>query len=183
MGNNLLTKECFMKSVIVLLLCLFLYYYNTYAQYSYCRGDNSPCSDTNLGNYTISGQKWDKYELNYYFKNGTDDISGDSEKNAFRVAFDKWSEAVPFVFTEVFTEAEANIIIIYADTEVFSQVMGGESAKIAAAYQPEQECRGHLFLNDDYHTFSLEANPSNAKDLYTVALHEMGTYIGFVSLK
>jgi predicted Zn-dependent protease len=160
---------------------LFIFYAIINAQYNYCHdgqgNDNNPCGAPS-GNYQVSGQKWPKSELKYFFKNGTADIDGDQEKTAFYSAFNKWAEAVPFEFIEVFTESEADIKIIYMSYSEFSSFYGGETASFAAAYQPEMDCKGLLGLNDENTTFSLLENPSNAIDLFYVALHEMGHILG-----
>ncbi len=85
---------------------------------------------------------------------------------------------VPFEFVEVFTEGEADIKIIYMSNSEYSSFIGKESGSFASSFPPEMDCSGIIALNDEYHTFSLQENPSNGIDLYYVALHEMGHILG-----
>ncbi|MCF8243466.1 MAG: matrixin family metalloprotease, partial [Melioribacteraceae bacterium] len=140
-------------------------------------GDCVDATCPDLGNYTLSGKNWYKSELKYYFANGTNDISGDLEKAAFEAAFNTWAAVVPFTFTEVFSSTEYDIYIKYASLSEYYST-GAPRSSIAVAWKPETNCQGTLLLNDDYHSFSLEQNPSNAKDLQAVALHEIGHILG-----
>ncbi|MDX9925267.1 MAG: matrixin family metalloprotease, partial [Ignavibacteriaceae bacterium] len=146
------------------------------AQYGSCDSPN-PCYNIDLSNYTLSGQKWDKNNLKYYFINGTDDIGSDSEKSAFELAFSLWSSFTPLTFEEVFIESEADIKIRFATNAEWATT-GAALSGVGASYYPEQDCMGNIILNDGYHNFSLEINPENAKDLYYVALHEVGHVLG-----
>lgn len=142
-----------------------------FSQYGSC--DGSPCG--NLNNYTLSGQKWNKSLLKYYFINGTIDISGDGEKSAFVTAFNKWGAVVPLKFEETSLESQADIKIHFANGTEFSTTGATEGAR-AVAYFPEQDCKGYLVLNDDAYIFSLLSNQN--VDLVYVATHEIGHLLG-----
>jgi len=150
---------------------------NIFAQYSKC--DSSPCGSS-LGNYTESGQMWNKSLLKYYFINGTNDIDGDGEKTAFETAFDTWSAVAPLKFQEVFSQNQADIKIHFADGTAFSTTGASESAR-AVAYFPEQDCKGFIVLNDGAYIFSLSSTQD--VDLVYVALHEIGHVLGLCHSK
>ncbi|MDT3695719.1 MAG: matrixin family metalloprotease [Ignavibacterium sp.] len=149
-------------SIQILLIIIVLLSSVGYSQYGYCNdgqgNDNNPCGLPE-GNYQISNHKWYKSELKYFYVNGTNDIESDLEKQAFEAAFDKWAEAVPFDFVEVLSQNEADIKIVYLAYSDFSELMGHETSAYALAFQPENDCRGLLALNDGMR-FSLEMNPS-----------------------
>jgi len=146
-----------------------------YSQYYSCTSAN-PCPDlSGLGNYTLSGHKWDKSVLKYYFINGTDDISGDGEKTAFYTAFNTWSAVVPIRFEETLTLSEADIKIRFATTSEWSSATYSLSPR-ELSYYPEQNCKGNIILNDDYWDFNLTAGSS--ADLVYIAIHEVGHVLG-----
>lgn len=122
-----------------------------------------------MGNFTINGGNWTQSELKYYFANGTSDITGDQEKSAFVAAFNTWSSAVPFTFLETSNSAEADIYIKFVQDINEWLSTGQTESRVAVSWYPETNCQGLLLLNDSYHTFSLDQNPQNAKDLQAVA--------------
>ncbi len=77
------------------------------AQYRY---DNLP----DAAQLVNEDRKWDHTDLTYFFQNGTPDIAGSSEKQAFRDAFALWAGVTPLTFTEVSTASAADIIILFA---------------------------------------------------------------------
>lgn len=140
------------------------------AQYEYCNTGSGVCNGLDLGNYTKSGQAWTKNELKYYFKNGTNTCQGDDEKLAFYYAFNTWSSAVPLVFSEVFNENEADIVIHYVATSVMLNI-GLTESYVAASFLPDHPCKGKILLNEGYWGFSISPNPpSGYLDLYSIAL-------------
>ena len=148
-------------------------------QWSYCTQSSNPCNGKSLGNYTLSGNKWNKSAFKYYFINGTSDIPGDGEKSAFQAAFSAWSQVVPLTFTETYTESEADIKIKFASyNEYCSAWPGGETSSYACSWQPGLNCSGIILLNDENYVFSLDPNQPNAKDLVFVAMHEIGHTLG-----
>lgn len=101
-------------SILISSLFIIFFFKSVHAQYGNCNSPN-PCD--NLSDYTISGQKWNKNHLKYFFINGTDDIAGDGEKSAFEEAFRIWSSVTPLTFEEVYSSSEADIKIRFATTE------------------------------------------------------------------
>ena len=156
-------------------LTLFLFLLSSniiYSQYYSCTSAN-PCPDiSDLGNYTLSGHKWDKSVLKYHFINGTEDIAGDGEKTAFYTAFNIWSAVIPIKFEEVYILNEADIKIRFASIEEWESTRAS-SAAYGISYFPEQDCKGNIVLNDNK-IFSLNPPSSSQIDLYFVALHEVG---------
>ena len=145
-----------------------------YSQWEDC--ENSSCP--NMGNYTINGGHWYKSELKYYFANGTDDIADDLEKTAFEAAFNTWENAVPFTVIETFSSNDADIFIKFVQDGDEWLSSGQTESRVAVSWYPETNCQGVLLLNNWYHSFSLQQNPPNAKDLQAVALHELGHILG-----
>lgn len=148
-------KLCILTLVIVLntVFC--------YSQWGNCVNASCP----SMGNYTLSGKKWYKSELKYYFANGTNDIPGDQEKTAFEAAFNTWANAMPFNFIESFSSSDADIYIKYVTNGAEWSSTGQTESRVAVAWFPETNCQGVLLLNNWYHAFSLQQNPQNAKDL------------------
>ncbi len=170
---NLLLK-CFSYFATVILI-IFSFNLKSYSQYSYC--DGSPCSGAS-GNYQISGQYWSISELKYYFINSCNDLSQTEVESAFQAAFNSWRQAVPFTFTQVFSENEANIKIKFATINEIEST-GANFNVIAVAYFPQQNCSGLMLLNDEYWGFSnTHPTPSGYKDLQATALHELGHILG-----
>ncbi len=158
---------------------LFFFSQISYAQnYYYCtQTPNNGCDDNNPPDFQWSNQRWEKCDFKYYFINGTDDIQGDDEKQAFVNAFNTWSQAVPFTFSEVFNANDADIRIHYVSSTIMSQV-GASVGSPGCSYLPAHPCRGLILINDD-RMFSLDADPPNGrKDLQAVALHEIGHVLG-----
>ena len=58
--------------------------------------------------------KWAKVDIAYYFVNGTGKLDGNIEHDLIRQAFGLWSEQTPLNFTEVSSEAEADVVIGWA---------------------------------------------------------------------
>lgn len=57
---------------------------------------------------------WDKNDITYAFVNGTDQLAGDTERDAVRRAFDLWAAQTPLTFTEVSDSSTADISIGWA---------------------------------------------------------------------
>lgn len=62
-----------------------------------------------VNDYSLSGGRWENTNIRYFFQNGTSDISGTTEWDIMRQAMDRWADVTPLTFTQVTTEADADI--------------------------------------------------------------------------
>jgi len=145
--------------------------------------DNLPFKNSNsLSDFVVQGNKWNKNSLTYYYKNGTNDIIGNIEKEAIRQAFNMWSEVTPLIFTET-SNPDADIIIAFeegnhGDGNPFDNVGG----VLAHAFFPPPNSgslAGDMHFDDsETWTVSLRSSSSNPTDIITVAAHEIGHSLG-----
>lgn len=140
------------------------------------------------GDYTLSGRKWNKLRLTYYFQNGTNDIAGTGEKTAIKQAFALWAAVVlrdgrRLSFVEVSSASTADIIIRFAvgnhgDGSSFDGVNG----VLAHAFYPPPNggaIAGDAHFDDsESWTSSTRTNSAQPIDLVTVAAHEIGHSLG-----
>jgi hypothetical protein len=148
---------------------------SVYSQYENC--EDSPCQGAS-GNYQISGQYWSVSELKYFFVNGCEGLSQAEVESAFLAAFNSWSQAVPFTFTQVYNSNEANIKIKFATVDEIESTNANTDA-IAVSFFPQQNCSGLMLINDGYWDFSnIHPTQSGYWDLQATALHELGHILG-----
>lgn len=122
--------------------------------------------------------KWSKLEIAYYFVNGTGKLDGSIEHDLIRQAFDLWSAQTSLSFTEVFSGAEADIVIGWAvgehgDGDPFD----GPGDVLAHASFPNPYDDSQVFLHFDDEERWVDSNTQNV-DLLTVAAHEIGHTLG-----
>jgi len=122
--------------------------------------------------------KWATTDINYTFINGTEKLSGDTEREVIRQAFGLWSAQTPLTFNETTDENEANILIEWAvgdhgDGDPFD----GPGDVLAHASFPNPYDDRQVFLHFDDDERWVNSNTQNV-DLLTVAAHEIGHTLG-----
>jgi len=143
------------------------------------RYDNLPDG----GEFTTSGRRWNKRNLTYYFKNGTNDISGTNEKNAIRSAFTLWASVTNLTFTEVSKSSQADIVILWATgAHGDGANFDGKNGVLAHAFYPPPNggaIAGDAHFDDaEKWTTNTRNNGAQPIDLITVAAHEIGHSLG-----
>ena len=122
--------------------------------------------------------KWDKLDIAYFFINDTSKLQGDSELEVVRQAFDLWAQQTSLTFTEVSSEAEADLTIGWAsgnhgDGDPFDGP--GDVLAHASFPNPYDDRQVFLHFDDDERWVNSD---SNDVDLLTVAAHEIGHTLG-----
>jgi len=122
--------------------------------------------------------KWDKLDIAYFFINGTGKLPADSEREVVRQAFDLWAQQTSLTFTEVSSEADADLTIGWAsgdhgDGDPFDGP--GDVLAHASFPNPYDDRQVFLHFDDDERWVNSD---SNDVDLLTVAAHEIGHTLG-----
>lgn len=122
--------------------------------------------------------KWDNPNITYYFENGTDQLSGDTERNDIRQAFALWAAQTPLTFTEASNANDADIVVAWAvgdhgDGDPFD----GPGDVLAHSSLPNPYDNRQVFLHFDDDEHWVDSNTRDV-DLLTVAAHEIGHTLG-----
>src|SRR4026207_1466550 len=122
--------------------------------------------------------KWDKLDIAYFFINGTSKLPGDSERDVVRQAFDLWAQQTSLTFTEVSSEAEADLAVGWAsgdhgDGDPFD----GPGDVLAHASFPNPYDDRQVFLHIDNDERWVNSDTQDV-DMLTVAAHEIGHTLG-----
>jgi len=133
--------------------------------------------DAAISEYRAISQ-WDKFNIAYFFINGTDKLQGNIETDVVRQAFDLWAQQTPLTFTEVSNRADADIVIgwgvrEHGDGDPFD----GPGNVLAHASFPNPYNNRQVFLHFDDDEHWVNSNTQNV-DLLTVAAHEIGHTLG-----
>jgi hypothetical protein len=122
--------------------------------------------------------QWDKFDITYFFINGTDQLQDDTERDAVRLAFNLWTEQTPLTFTEVFNRTDADIVISWAsDEHGDGDPFDGLGDVLAHASFPNPYDDRQVFLHFDDDERWVNSASQNV-DLLTVAAHEIGHTLG-----
>lgn len=144
------------------------------------RYDNLPDagkSDKTVAEFRAISQ-WGKTNITYYFINGTDKISGNTERDLVRAAFALWADETPLTFTEVADSAQADIAIGWAEGEHGDgDSFDGPGDVLAHASYPNPYQDRRVFLHFDDAERWVNSETQNV-DLLTVAAHEIGHTLG-----
>jgi len=121
---------------------------------------------------------WNKTDITYYFVNGTDQLSGETEQDVIAQAFSLWAAQTPLTFTETNSRSDADIIIGWAvgdhgDGDPFD----GPGDVLAHASYPNPYDDRPVFLHFDDDERWVNSESRNV-DLLTVAAHEIGHTLG-----
>jgi hypothetical protein len=122
--------------------------------------------------------QWSTLDLRFYFVNGTQKLTGETELDLIRQAFALWAAQTPLTFTETNNENDANIVIGWAsgdhgDGDPFD----GPGDILAHASFPNPYDDRQVFLHFDDDERWVDSNTNNV-DLLTVAAHEIGHTLG-----
>ncbi|MFZ0370625.1 MAG: matrixin family metalloprotease [Halobacillus sp.] len=138
-----------------------------------------------VNDYSLSGGRWENTNIRYFFQNGTSDISGTTEWDIMRQAMDRWADVTPLTFTQVTTEADADIRFLWAtgshgDDDPFD---GFGNVLAHAFYPPPVNSRptaGDVHFDNDEKWDTEDGGFWwwRRRDLLTVAIHEVGHALG-----
>ena len=122
--------------------------------------------------------KWDKTTITYFFINGTERISGNTERELIRQAFALWSSETSLTFTETSSRQDADIVIGWAEGEHGDgDAFDGPGDVLAHASYPNPYEDRQVFLHIDDAERWVNSDTQNV-DLLTVAAHEIGHALG-----
>lgn len=132
--------------------------------------------------YVIHGNSWDHRILTYWFANGTNDIEGDNERDAIRIAMSIWENQTDIFFLEVCDSSYADIIILWGvDDHGCGYPFDGNGGILAHAFYPPPNGNfaGDIHFDDDEAwTTDYRNNSSQPLDIITIAAHEIGHSLG-----
>lgn len=144
------------------------------------RYDNLPDAgneDESISKYRAISQ-WGKTNITYFFVNGTNKISGETERDLIRAAFKLWADETPLSFNEVADSAQADILIGWAEGEHGDgDPFDGPGDVLAHASYPNPYNDRQVFLHFDDSERWVNSETQNV-DLLTVAAHEIGHNLG-----
>lgn len=121
---------------------------------------------------------WSKLDLTYFFVNGTEKLSGDSERELVRQAFGLWAAQTPLTFTEVGDSNSADILIRWAEgNHGDGDPFDGPGDVLAHASYPNPYQERQVILHFDDAERWMDSSEQDV-DLLTVAAHEIGHNLG-----
>ena len=136
-----------------------------------------------FASFTVDGRRWHDYTLTYYFSSGTSDITGSQEEEAIRDALELWSNSTDFTFSEINSQSNADIVILWANgSHGDGNPFDGVGGVLAHAFFPPPNGGSYAgdmhFDDDETWTKHQRSNNSQPRDLVTVAAHELGHSLG-----
>ena len=149
----------------------------TETSYRYDNLPNAGNEDESISKYRAISQ-WGKTNITYFFVNGTNKISGETERDLIRAAFKLWADETPLSFNEVADSAQADILIGWAEGEHGDgDPFDGPGDVLAHASYPNPYNDRQVFLHFDDSERWVNSDTQNV-DLLTVAAHEIGHNLG-----
>jgi hypothetical protein len=135
--------------------------------------------------FVTDGRTWNCRVVSFMFINGTNDITGDGEREPVRQAFQLWQQQAGLIFREVFNENEADIRIRWATFEHGDPCVcafDGQNGVLAHGFFPPPNLDAfagdiHFDDSEDW-TLDTRNNSNHPIDLMTVAAHEIGHALG-----
>ncbi|XP_030826211.1 matrix metalloproteinase-9 [Camarhynchus parvulus] len=109
------------------------------------------CGVPDLGTFlTFEGDlKWDHMDLTYRVMNYSPDLDRAVIDDAFRRAFQVWSDVTPLTFTQIYS-GEADIMIMFGSQEHGDGYpFDGKDGLLAHAFPPGQGIQGDAHFDDD----------------------------------
>ncbi|MBE0681083.1 MAG: matrixin family metalloprotease [Anaerolineales bacterium] len=144
------------------------------------RYDNLPDAgdeDETVLKYRAISQ-WGKTNISYFFINGTGKLSGETERDLIRAAFNLWAGETPLTFNEAADAAQADILIGWAEgNHGDGDPFDGPGDVLAHASFPNPYNNRQVFLHFDDAERWVNSETQNV-DLLTVAAHEIGHNLG-----
>ncbi len=145
--------------------------------YRYDNLPNSGDEDAAISKYRAISQ-WGKTNINYFFINGTDKISGSTEQDLVIAAFALWADKTPLTFNQVTASTQADIVIGWAEGEHGDgDPFDGPGDVLAHASYPNPYSDNQVILHFDDTERWVNSETRNV-DLLTVAAHEIGHTFG-----
>ncbi len=149
----------------------------TETSYRYDNLPNAGDEDESISKYRAISQ-WGKTNISYFFVNGTNKISGETERDLIRAAFKLWADETPLSFNEATGSAQADILIGWAEGEHGDgDPFDGPGDVLAHASYPNPYNEKQVFLHFDDAERWVNSETQNV-DLLTVAAHEIGHNLG-----
>jgi serralysin len=138
-------------------------------------------SSRSISDYTDAldtGQRWTKFNLNYYFYNSTDGVAldgngeatsdwSDTQKSNFRIALQKWAEISIFEFNEVTDIESTDMKLILINDESYYY--------LGHAYFPSSEYKGQVYISLNN---ASDADFTIGSYDYITMVHELGHSLG-----
>ena len=179
-------RNSFMKHVVFIFILLFFTSLacsgitpvaEAESSYRYDNLPNAGEEDESISKYRAISQ-WGKTNISYSFVNGTNKISGETERDLIRAAFKLWADETPLSFNEAADSAQADILIGWAEGEHGDgDPFDGPGNVLAHASYPNPYNDKQVFLHFDDAERWVNSETQNV-DLLTVAAHEIGHNLG-----
>ncbi|XP_066265737.1 matrix metalloproteinase-20-like [Branchiostoma lanceolatum] len=128
--------------------------------------------------YSLGGSRWKKKELTYKIISYTPDLSRSVVNDAIGMAFKVWSDVINIDFRRVPPYYKADVTIRFAKGyhgDGTKNTFDGPGGTLAHAFYPEYGGNCHF---DEAETWTVGELNDAGKDLYQVAVHELGHTLG-----
>ncbi|XP_035663521.1 collagenase 3-like [Branchiostoma floridae] len=128
--------------------------------------------------YSLGGSRWKKKELTYKIISYTPDLSRSVVNDAIAMAFKVWSDVINIEFKRVPPYYKSDVTIRFAKGyhgDGTKNTFDGPGGTLAHAFYPEYGGNCHF---DEAETWTVGELNDAGKDLYQVAVHELGHTLG-----
>lgn len=131
-------------------------------------GVAAPDHEHNHDKYALKGPRWGKRNLTWKATNSHPNVTLAQLRDAMNYATFMWAYETDLTFTEVTNGGSTDITARFGGID-------GEGGALALGYYPTN---GTLIFDSAEKWSATTTTPSNAHDLYSIALHEMGHVLG-----